>query len=634
MSSSEATESHSSPKGSKLVLSTLAALGVVFGDIGTSPLYALRECFHGAHGINLSPDNLYGVLSLIVWALILVISVKYLIFVLRADNKGEGGILALMSLAYDKKPVSSKHPVTLILALGLFGAALLYGDGIITPAISVLSAVEGLKIATPLFDPYVVVITFAILIALFAVQKRGTASIGKAFGPVILCWFTVLGLLGVRGILMEPSVLNAINPAYAARFLIENGYHGFVVLGTVFLVVTGGEALYADMGHFGKKPIKFGWFLVALPGLLLQYFGQGALLLRDPSAIENPFYLLAPSWALYPLVIMATLAAVIASQALITGAFSLSHQAVQLGYLPRIDIRHTSSHEMGQIYVPLVNWALLIGTLYLVFEFQTSSRLAAAYGIAVTATMVITTILTYVVMRKRWNWSPFITIPFLVVFIAIDMAFFSANSLKFFDGGFVPILLAIVIFSMMTTWKKGRLILSERLRELSLPLNKFIEDFVPQISKRTPGSAIFMTANFGITPPALLQNANHNQVLHENIVLFTIATKPIPHVPDEDRVEVNSIGENFYTVVVHYGFMDTPNVPAALQLCRKHGLIIEAEKTIFFVGRETLIATHRPGMAVWREHMFAFMSRNAQRATDYFQIPSNRVVEIGTVVEL
>ncbi len=634
MSSTDSHEANGPKSGSKLLLTTLGALGVVFGDIGTSPLYALRECFHGSHGISLNSANIFGVLSLILWALILIISVKYLIFVMRADNKGEGGILALMSLAYEKKHLTSKQPITAILALGLFGAALLYGDGIITPAISVLSAVEGLKIATPLFEPFVVLITFVILIALFLVQKKGTASIGKAFGPVILLWFTALALLGIKGIIEEPSVMSAINPAYAFHFLKDNSWHGFVVLGTVFLAVTGGEALYADMGHFGRKPIQIGWFFVALPALVLQYFGQGALLLKNPLAIENPLYFLAPSWALYPMVLLATCAAVIASQALITGAFSMTHQAVQLGYLPRIEIRHTSSHEIGQIYVPFVNWLLLLGTLYLVFEFQTSSRLAAAYGIAVTATMVITTILTYIVMRKRWNWSPLVAVPFLVIFLTIDMAFFGANALKIFDGGFVPLVIAAFIFSLMTTWKKGRLILSERLRELSLPLEKFIDEFVPQVPRRTPGSAIFMTANFGLTPQALLQNATHNQVLHENIVLFTIATKPIPHVPDSERVKVSAIKDSFFTVVVHYGFMDTPHVPDALQLCNNHGLRIEPDKTIFFVGRETLIATHRPGMAIWREHIFTFMSRNAQRATDYFQIPSNRVVEIGTVVEL
>ena len=618
----------------QVAYSTLGALGIVFGDIGTSPLYALRECFHGTHGITLNPANIYGVLSLIVWALILVISVKYLIFVMRADNKGEGGILALMSLAYEKKQTSSGRSLNPILILGLFGAALLYGDGIITPAISVLGAVEGLKIATPLLEPYVGLITFTILIVLFFVQKKGTASIGRAFGPVILVWFLVLGLLGVRGVLNEPSVLKAFNPQYGLQFLLVNSWHGFIVLGTVFLVVTGGEALYADMGHFGKKPIQIGWFYVALPGLLLQYFGQGALLLQNPAAVENPFYFLAPSWALYPLVMMATLAAVIASQALITGAFSMSQQAVQLGYLPRIEIRHTSSHEMGQIYVPLVNWLLCIGTLYLVFEFQTSSRLAAAYGIAVTATMVITTILTYIVMRKRWNWSLWIALPFLMLFFTIDMAFFGANAFKILDGGFVPLIIGMVIFTLMTTWKKGRLILSERLQEMSIPLDRFIKHIVPEVKGKSPGTAVFMTANFGITPPALLQNVTHNQVLHDNIVLFTITTKPVPHVPDNERVQVKFIGDNFYTVIVHYGFMDTPNVPQALQLCSKHGLLIESRRTIFFLGRETLIATHRPGMAVWREHIFAFMSRNAQRATDYFQIPSNQVVEIGTVVEL
>lgn len=631
--------SHSAHECSKktagqLAATTLGALGIVFGDIGTSPLYALRECFHGPHGIELNSTNIYGVLSLIVWSLILVISIKYLLVVMRADNKGEGGILALMSLSIEKKQTSSKIRLNPFLALGVFGAALLYGDGIITPAISVLSAVEGLKVATPVFDSYVGIISFVILIALFMVQKKGTASIGKAFGPIILLWFVVLGLLGIRGIINEPSVLYAFNPQYGLHFLLENGWHGFIVLGTVVLVVTGGEALYADMGHFGKFPIQLGWFTVALPALLLQYFGQGALLLSNPSAVENPFYMLAPSWALFPLVFLATCAAVIASQALITGAFSMSHQAVQLGFLPRIEIRHTSSREMGQIYVPLVNWLLCIGTLYLVFEFGTSSRLAAAYGIAVTGTMLITTILTYLVMRRRWNWSKYVAAPVIGIFIIIDSAYLGANAFKILDGGFVPLIIGGVIFAIMTTWKKGRLILSERLRELSIPLDRFIKHIVPEVKGKSPGTAVFMTANFGITPPALLQNVTHNQVLHDNIVLFTISTKPVPHVPDSERVQVKFIGDNFYTVIVHYGFMDNPNVPEALQLCSQHGLLIESKRTIFFLGRETLIATHRPGMAIWREHLFAFMSRNAQRATDYFQIPSNQVVEIGTVVEL
>jgi KUP system potassium uptake protein len=566
--------------------------------------------------------------------LILVISVKYLIFVMRADNKGEGGILALMALAHSDHRSKVQTSLGTITALGLFGAALLYGDGIITPAISVLSAVEGLKIATPFFEPYILPITISILTILFFFQKRGTAKIGKAFGPIILIWFTVLGTLGIRGIIGELHILEAINPLYGITFLLTNGWHGLVVLGSVFLVVTGGEALYADMGHFGRKPIQLGWFCVALPGLVLQYFGQGALLLQNPAAAENPFYLLAPAWALYPLVILSTMATVIASQALISGAFSLSQQAVQLGFLPRMEITYTSAREMGQIYIPFVNWVLLAGTLLIVLEFQTSANLAAAYGIAVTATMVITTLLTYVVMRQRWKWSPLAAMPLIALFLMIDLGFFSANLLKVLEGGWFPIAVGIILLILMVTWKQGRMILASRLMATSTPLQTFLRDIAPMARARIPGSAVFMTATSHGTPPALLHNVRHNQVLHETVVLLTIQTVDQPYISMDEHLVMESIGNGLHRILAYYGFMEKPNVPEILEACARKGLPISMQSTTFFLGRETIIATAHPGMAIWRERIFAFMSRNALRATDYFQIPSDQAIEIGAVIEI
>ncbi len=625
---------HDSIQKSPLAALTLGALGVVYGDIGTSPLYALRECFHGTHGIELSDANVFGVLSLILWALILVISIKYLAFVMKADNKGEGGILALMALAHVNKRGDSRKSIGIVTILGLFGASLLYGDGIITPAISVISAVEGLKVATPLFDAYVLPITVVILTTLFFFQKRGTAHMGKAFGPIILIWFITLGLLGLRGIMNETRILEAVNPKFGIGFLLENGWHGLVVLGSVFLVVTGGEALYADMGHFGRKPIQLGWFLVALPALVLQYFGQGALLLQNPAAASNPFYLLSPNWALYPLVMLSTAATVIASQALITGAFSLSQQAIQLGFLPRMVVKYTSAREMGQIYIPFINWALLIGTLFLVFEFQTSANLAAAYGIAVTATMVITTLLTYIVMRYRWKWKTYIVAPLISFFLIIDLAFFGANAIKVLEGGWFPIAIGFIILTLMLTWKQGRMILSERLLAASTPLATFMRDSVPRVRARIPGASVFMTATSQGTPPALLHNVRHNMVLHETVLLLTIQTIEQPYTSNEERLQVEAIGNGFHRIIALYGFMETPNVPEILGGCSQLGLPLDPQSTTFFLGRETIIATENPGMAVWREKLFAFMSRNALRATDYFQIPSHQAIEIGTVVEM
>ena len=622
------------PKGKYLFGLSLAALGVVYGDIGTSPLYALRECFHGPHGIVPSHDNILGVLSLIFWALIIVISIKYLVFILRADNEGEGGILSLAALATPIKPSGRTEKRTLI-ALGIFGAALLYGDGILTPAISILGAMEGLTVATPVMTPFVVPITIAIIIALFLVQSRGTAGVGKVFGPATLLWFVVIGTLGAVELVGHPHILTAVNPYYGFDFFARNGWHGIVILGSVFLVVTGGEALYADMGHFGRKPIRLAWFTVALPALLLNYFGQGALLLEDPQMAENPFYLLAPSWALYPMIVLATSAAVIASQAVISGAFSLTMQAVQLGFTPRVKIQHTSSREYGQIYVPSVNWALMFGCLAVVLGFQTSSRLAAAYGIAVTSTMVITTVLFYFVAREKWNWGLLPTAALCLTFILIDLAFFGANIIKVLDGGWFPLLLAALIFIVMMTWKKGRSILQQRAEQATLPL----EEFLPLIEKekltRVPGVAVFMNGNATRTPAALLHNISHNKVLHEKVLFVTVKTRPIPYVTADERIRFESLGNGFTRVKIYYGYMEDPNVPRELAAIEHPGLRPDPEHATYFVGRETIISTAKPsGMSRWREKLFALLYRNARSATSYFRIPAGRVVELGEQVEI
>lgn len=615
-------------------ITTLTALGVVFGDIGTSPLYALRECFHGPHSIPLNEVNVMGVLSLIVWSLILVISIKYLLFVLRADNRGEGGILALTALVAPRAQASLKGTRGILIIVGLFGAALLYGDGVITPAISVLSAVEGLKVATPFFEPYVIIITTVILVGLFLIQSSGTARIGKLFGPIILVWFAAIALLGIKGIVEAPQVLRSVNPSYAVEFFFSRPKEGFVVLGSVFLVVTGGEALYADLGHFGRHAIQLGWFVVALPSLVLQYFGQGALLLTNPSAIENPFYLLAPSWALYPLVVIATMATIIASQAVITGAFSLSQQASQLGFLPRMEVKHTSEREIGQVYVPMINWALLLGTLYLVFEFRSSSRLAAAYGIAVTTTMFITSILTFVVMRRKWEWSLVGAVSLTLIFLTVDLAFFGANSMKIPDGGWFPLVLASGVFLLMITWKRGRKILAQQLMARTVSQDKFVKEVVQNCKTRVPGTAIFLSATAKGIPIALTKNNEHNHILHEKIILLTMTTQEVPHFPNKERVQFEEVVPGFYRVIAQYGFMETPHVPELLKLCEEKGLKFDMEHATFFLGRETLIASNRTEMPKWQEKIFAFMAQNAQRATDYFKIPSDKAIEIGTVVDM
>lgn len=613
---------------------TLASLGIVFGDIGTSPLYALREVFHGSHGLNPTHDNVLGVLSLVVWSLIIVISFKYLLFVMRADNKGEGGVLALTSLAAPKSTQKVSITATLILYMGLFGSALLFGDGVITPAISVLSAVEGLKVATPFFEPFIIPITILILFSLFFWQHQGTARIAKIFGPVILIWFIVLGVLGVYRSLENPHVFHAIDPTYAIKFFMQHGWIGVLALGGVFLVVTGGEALYADMGHFGKKPIRRAWFFAALPGLLLNYFGQGALLLADPKTIHNPFYEMAPSWALYPLVGLATIATVIASQALISGVFSLTRQAVQLGYSPRVRIIHTSKEEIGQIYIPHVNWILFILTAWLVVSFGSSTALAGAYGIAVSLTMVITTLLTCVVAFQTWKWKWYLALTVGIVFLTVDGFFLVANSTKINDGGWFPIVMGAVVFTLMTTWRTGRTILKERLREKSIPLGDFIAQVKEKPPVKIPGVAVFMTGDQKVTPPALAHNVRHNKILHSQNMILTIIAKEVPLIPIEERIELDSFEQNFHRVIAKYGFMETPDIADILKACAGKGLRLELSEITFFLGRETLLASERPGMAIWREHLFSFMSRNAERATAYFGIPANQVIEVGIQVEI
>src|SRR5688572_19757720 len=620
--------------GKYFYILTLTALGVVYGDIGTSPLYAFKECFGPHYGLLPTRTNVLGILSLIVWALILIISTKYLLFVMRADNRGEGGILALTALILPRDRTLRRRRY--LLAFGLFGAALLYGDGIITPAISVLSAVEGLQEVTPFFQPYVVPITVVILIGLFLFQKRGTGSVGVIFGPIVLVWFIVLGILGIRQIVRAPEVLQSINPLLAVQFFLHNGWHGFLVLGSEFLVVTGGEALYADMGHFGRKPIRLAWFTVVLPGLLLNYMGQGALQLATPGdhLTGHPFFSLAPRWALLPLVILATAATVIASQAVISGAFSLTRQAVQLGYTPRVQINHTSEQEIGQIYIPSVNWWLMIATIALVISFRNASNLAAAYGVAVTTTMVVTTILFYVVARERWRWSLLHILPIAAFFLIIDFAFFSANILKLPQGGWVPLGLAALIYVLMDTWKRGRAILSQRLRERSMPIDLFLQDVAKHPERRVDGIAVFMTGSPVGIPPALLHNLKHNRVVHKTVVLLTVTTEEIPHVDAVDRIDVEDLSEGFYRVVAHYGFMDDPNIDEMLAALRSKELDLPAMDTSYYLGRDTLLTTPRPGMSRWRKTLFNVMSRNASTPTAFFGLPPNRVVELGAQIEL
>ncbi|MEO8562586.1 MAG: potassium transporter Kup [bacterium] len=625
---------HPPAAGKRLGLLTLTALGVVYGDIGTSPLYALRECFKAEYGISPSAPNVVGVLSLITWSLLLVISFKYIVFILRADNRGEGGILALLALLLQqKRPGEDKRRRLLLVALGLFGAALLYGDGVITPAISVLGAMEGLQVSAPALGRVIVPITLVILFALFMVQRFGTARVGTAFGPMMLIWFVTIGALGIRAILRVPSVLSALNPFHGVKFFIAHGLAGFLTLGAVVLVVTGGEALYADMGHFGKRPIRIAWFTVVLPALLLNYFGQGALLLHDPSAASNPFYLLAPPAFQIPLLIIATAAAIVASQALISGAFSLTQQSVQLGYSPRMQIIHTSKEEAGQIYIPEVNKALMVGCLLLVIGFRNSSALSAAYGIAVTGTMAITSLLFAVVARTRWGWSRAHVALLVAVFLLIDLSFLAANLVKIEHGGWVPLAMAIGVYSLMSTWKRGRIQLGSIQEAGALPIALFLQGLDRNPPVRVKGTAVFMTSSPEGVPVVLLHHLKHNKMLHETVVLLSVTTRGIPEVPPERGIKLENLGHGFVRVVATFGFMQSPNIPAVLARAATQGIPVPPMDTSYYLGRERLVLTGHAKMHPWRKRLFALMSRNARSATEFFQIPPNRVIELGAQIE-
>jgi KUP system potassium uptake protein len=629
----QVSEAHGHGGRGYTALLALTALGVVYGDIGTSPLYALRESFHGPHAIAPTPANVFGVLSLVFWSLIIVITIKYIGFVLRADNRGEGGILALTALATPIRPlVASKR--RWIVLLGVFGAALLYGDGVITPAISVLSAVEGLSIATPQFRPYIVPITLAILVALFLIQSRGTAQLGSLFGPVMLVWFVTLGVLGVINLSSNWGVLAAINPLHAVGFFAENGLQGFLVLGTVFLVVTGGEALYADMGHVGRTPIRIAWLGLVLPALLLNYFGQGAVLLREPEAAANLFYLMAPPWALLPLVILATMATIIASQALITGVFSITMQAENLGFLPRMRIVHTSAREFGQIYIPMVNWLLMVSCIIVVLAFRTSSNLAAAYGIAVTSTMAITTLIFAVVVREKWRWGLPATLLLIGFFLIVDLAFLGANLIKIPQGGWFPLAAAVLIFTVMTTWKRGSRLVFNYEQDFERGLDALLEEMQRRPPVRAPGTAVFLSANATAAPAALLANLKYNGVLHEQVLLTTVIMEETPGCRAERRIEARPLQQGFYQVTIRFGFMEEPDVPRVLAQLEAPGLRFDPDSVPYFVNRTRVIPGDLPGMALWREQLYTVMRRNAASAADFFRLPPSRVFEIGTSVEV
>jgi len=620
------------PDGKRLGVLSLAALGVVYGDIGTSPLYTIRECFHGEYGIAPTQPNILGVLSLMFWSLIVVVSVKYLGFILRADNRGEGGVIALTAQLRDSE--HDGRVTRFLILIGLFGAALLYGDGMITPAISVVSAIEGVGIAFPEFKAWVLPSALGVLIALFLVQRRGTRGVGVLFGPVMCLWFVVLAALGIGNLIVAPEVLSAVVPTHAYGFLRRNGVEGLMVLGAVFLVVTGAEALFADMGHFGKRPIRLPWYGFVLPSLLCNYFGQAAVLYTRPSAAEHPFYALVPQWATLPLIVLATIATVIASQAVISGAFSQTRQAVQMGYLPRMNTIHTSPSEIGQIYIPQVNWILMICVIALVLGFQSSGQLAAAYGVAVTATMTITSILFFAVARRRWGWRLRFLIPLTVVFLVVDLAFFSANIGKIAHGAWFPLVIGAVIFGLMTTWRRGRRLVAERIYGGSPLLDQFIKDIGERSPMRVPGKAIYLASRPLGVPPALLINLEHNKALHEEIAILNIQTRHIPRVDREDKVQVYPLDHGFWGVSVQYGFMEEPNVPYALALAREEGFPFELDEVVFFLGRESIVPHRRPVMSSWRESVFAFLSRNAMDATRFFKLPPAQVVEVGSRVEL
>ncbi len=612
---------------------SLAALGVVYGDIGTSPLYALKEVFNPNNGLTLNQANLIGVLSLIFWSLMVVVSLKYVTLILRADNRGEGGIMALLALASSSVANRPGLRNTLLLA-GAFGAALFYGDAVLTPAISVLSAIEGMEIATPLLKPYIVPLTIWVLIVLFIAQRKGTAGIGMVFGPVVVAWFIALAVVGVLNIVKAPQILAALNPFEGFKFLFSHGWIAFVSLGAIVLALTGAEALYADLGHFGRVPIRTAWFAVVLPSLVLNYFGQGALLLTNPKALENPFYLMFPAWALYPMVALATAATVIASQATISGAYSMTKQAMQLGFLPRMGVTHTSAKEIGQIYIPMINWFLLIVIIAVVLSFGSSSKLASAYGVAVTGTMLITTLLTFFVLRYSWGYNWILCIVATVLFFAVDALFFSANLLKIAQGGWFPLVIGLLIFTLMITWKRGREILRSRMRTQAIDLRSFLDSLFADPPVRVWGTAVFMIADPNSVPNALLHNLAHNKVLHERLVFMTVVMKEVPWVRFGERTTVESLGKNCYRITINYGFKNDIDIPKALQLCSIEGLEFNMLETSFFLGRETIIPVPGDGMALWREKLFASMSRNAGNAAEYFGLPPNRVIELGAQVEM
>ncbi len=611
----------------------VGAIGVVYGDIGTSPLYMLRTAFTGEHGLALTPANVYGVLSVVFWALIVIVTLKYITLIMRADNNGEGGILALTALVSRGLDRRQSRRWWLV-GFGIFGAAMFYGDGMITPAISVLSAVEGLEIVTPALHPFIVPVTLAIIVGLFAIQKHGTASVGMFFGPVMCVYFVVLALLGINEIAQAPAILSAVNPAYAFAFFAGAPLPAFLALGAVVLAVTGTEALYADMGPFGASPIRRAWALFVMPALVLNYFGQGALVLAEPEAIKNPFYLLAPSWALLPLVVLATVATVIASQAVISGTFSLSRAAIQMGYCPRLQIEHTSERQIGQIYVPFINWSLFVAVMLLVAAFRKSDNLAAAYGIAVTLAMMIDSILIYTVMVRLWKWPAWLAVAIAAPLGLIDLAFLASNSLKIPEGGWFPLVIGAVVFTLLTTWKRGRNLLMDKLAEDALPLDVFIQSIEVAPPTRVEGTAVFMTSTPNRVPHALLHNLKHNKVLHDRVVFLTVVVRDIPYVPVDHRIEIRTLGADFYQFLAYYGFKEDPDVPTLLEESGRRGFAFDMMDTSFFVSRETLIPTVGPGMALWRERLFASMSKNAVKASEFFQIPTNRVVELGTQVEL
>ncbi len=618
----------------KILLLAVGSIGVVFGDIGTSPLYAIKACFHGTHAINPSMTNVLGVLSLIFWSMTIVVSVKYITFILRADNRGEGGIFALLGLLRTSDKSISRRIQPILVFAGILGAGLLYGDGVITPAISVLSAIEGLEVATKAAAPFVLPLTCVMLVLLFSLQHKGTTHIGKLFAPIMALWFVSIGVFGIIQIIREPTVLYAVNPVYALEFFVNNGTHGIIVLGSVVLCVTGCEALYADLGHFGRDSIRHSWFLFVLPTLLCNYFGQGALLLAHPEMNINPFYKIVPEFLLYPMIGLSTVATVIASQALISGAFSLTQQAVQLGFCPRVRIVHTSSEMQGQIYIPFVNYALMIACIAVVIGFKESGRLAGAYGIAVTGTMIITSFLYFLVLTHERKWPLWKVIPLVGMFLAFDVAFFTGNIFKIADGGWFPLFVAAIIAMAMTTWKKGRNELYRKLIGARFPIDSFLSGLPKSSMPRVPGTAVFMTLSPEGTPPTLLHHIKHNHVLHEKVVLLSIIFKDSPTVPDNEQIKLNDLGQGFYRVEASYGFMQKPDVPQVMKMVANYRLVTDPMTTTFYLGRETLLTGGRSKMMRWRKAIFAFMSRNAGNPTSYFGIPANRVVELGTQIEL